>query len=154
MASVNSSLAEETMKLAGSVLPAFSVSEMSFMVNHQSGENVAELKMQPTSAEKLAFEVKSESVFFFCLFFLCQYIVMYLAVGQSERALQLVIFWSTPLLLVVPYDSLTLFFICLSVIIQLAAVYSSCYRLHLKSHPTFVFNKIYYCSLDMSIQNM
>ena len=66
---------------------------------------------------------------------------MYLAVGQSERALQLVIFWSTPLLLVVPYDSLTLF-ICLSVIIQLAAVYSSCYRLHLKSHPTFVFNKI------------
>lgn len=62
MASVNSSLAEETMKLAGSVLPAFSVSEMSFMVNHQSGENLAELKMQPTSAEKLAFEVLSSDV--------------------------------------------------------------------------------------------
>lgn len=62
MASVNSSLVEETLKLAGSVLPAFSVSEMSFMVNHQAGENLAELKMQPTSAEKLAFEVKPESV--------------------------------------------------------------------------------------------
>lgn len=67
MASVNSSLAEETMNLAESVLPAFSVSGMSFMVNHESGENVAELKMQPTSAEKLAFEVKPESIkMFFC----------------------------------------------------------------------------------------
>ncbi|KAK2573724.1 Golgin-45 [Acropora cervicornis] len=62
MASVNSSLVEETLKLAGSVLPAFSVSEMSFMVNHQSGENLAVLKMQPTSAEKLAFEVLSSDV--------------------------------------------------------------------------------------------
>ncbi|XP_029186696.2 golgin-45-like isoform X2 [Acropora millepora] len=62
MASVNSSLVEETLKLAGSVLPAFSFSEMSFMVNHQSGENLAELKMQPTSAEKLAFEVLSSDV--------------------------------------------------------------------------------------------
>lgn len=58
MAFLNSSLAEETLDLAQNVLPAFSLSETSLMLTHESQENKENLKMEPTSAEKLALQVK------------------------------------------------------------------------------------------------
>lgn len=58
MASINSSLAEDTFNLAQNVLPALSLSETSLMLTHESQENAEKLKMEPTSAEKLALQVK------------------------------------------------------------------------------------------------
>ena len=63
MASINSSLAEETLNLVHGVLPTLSVSETSLILNHETQNNSAELKMFPTSAEKLALEVKSLTLF-------------------------------------------------------------------------------------------
>lgn len=62
MASINSSLAEETLNLVHGVLPTLSVSETSLILNHETQNNSAELKMFPTSAEKLALEVLSSDV--------------------------------------------------------------------------------------------
>ena len=58
MAFINSSLAEDTLNLAQNVLPAFSLSETSLMLTHESQENTEKLKMEPTPAEKLALQVK------------------------------------------------------------------------------------------------
>ena len=58
MASINCSLAEDTLKLAQNVLPTFSLSETSLMLTHEAQENDENLKMEPTSAEKLALQVK------------------------------------------------------------------------------------------------
>ena len=57
IASLNNSLAEETLDLAQNVLPALSLSETSLMLTHESVENTEKLKMGPTSAEKLALQV-------------------------------------------------------------------------------------------------
>ena len=57
IASLNNSLAEETLDLAQNVLPALSLSETSLMLTHESVEKTENLKMGPTSAEKLALQV-------------------------------------------------------------------------------------------------
>ena len=57
MASINNSLAEETLGLAQNVLPSLSLSETSLMLTHESLDNAEKLKMELTSAEKLALEV-------------------------------------------------------------------------------------------------
>lgn len=58
MASINSSLAKETLDLAQNVLPAFSLAETSLLLTHESQETLEQLQMEPTSAEKLALQVK------------------------------------------------------------------------------------------------
>ena len=58
MASMNSSLAKETLDLAQNVLPAFSLAETSLLLTHESQETMEQLQMEPTSAEKLALQVK------------------------------------------------------------------------------------------------
>ena len=60
MAFINSSVAEETLDLAQKVLPSFSLSETSLMLAHESQESAEKLKMEPTSAEKLALQVNSK----------------------------------------------------------------------------------------------
>ena len=55
IASLNNSLAEETLDLAQNVLPALSLSETWLMLTHESMENTEKLKMGPTSAEKTSF---------------------------------------------------------------------------------------------------
>lgn len=62
MASINNSLAEETLGLAQNVLPSLSLSETSLMLTHESLDNAEKLKMELTSAEKLALEVLSSDV--------------------------------------------------------------------------------------------
>ena len=57
IASVNTSLAEETLSIVQNVLPALSLSETSLMLTHESMDNTEKLKMGPTSAEKLALQV-------------------------------------------------------------------------------------------------
>ena len=57
IASLNNSLAEETLDLVQNVLPALSLSETSLMLTHESVENTEKLKMGPTSAKKLALQV-------------------------------------------------------------------------------------------------
>ena len=54
MASINSSLAKETLDLAQNVLPAFT----SLLLTHKSQETREQPQMEPTSAEKLALQVK------------------------------------------------------------------------------------------------
>lgn len=58
MASTNSSLAKETLDLAQNVLPAFSLAETSLLLTHESQEKREQVQMEPTSAEKLALQVK------------------------------------------------------------------------------------------------
>lgn len=58
MASTNSSLAKETLDLAQNVLPAFSLAETSLLLTHESQETREQVQMEPTSAEKLALQVK------------------------------------------------------------------------------------------------
>ena len=58
MASINSSMAKETLDLAQNVLPAFSLAETSLLLTHESQETREKLQMEPTSAEKLALQVK------------------------------------------------------------------------------------------------
>lgn len=58
MASINSSLARETLDLAQNVLPAFSLAETSLLLTHESQETREQLQTEPTSAEKLALQVK------------------------------------------------------------------------------------------------
>jgi len=58
MASTNSSIAKETLDLAQNVLPAFSLAETSLLLTHESQETREQPQMEPTSAEKLALQVK------------------------------------------------------------------------------------------------
>ena len=58
MASTNSSLAKETLDFAQNVLPAFSLAETSLLLTHGSKETHEQVQMEPTSAEKLALQVK------------------------------------------------------------------------------------------------
>ena len=58
MASINSSLAKETLDLSQNVLPAFTLAETSLLLTHESQETTQQPQMEPTSAEKLAFQVK------------------------------------------------------------------------------------------------
>ena len=62
MASINSSLAKETLDLAQNVLPAFSLAETSLLLTHESQEAREQLQIEPTSAEKLALQVQLTSV--------------------------------------------------------------------------------------------
>lgn len=62
MASINSSLAEENLNLAQTVLPAFLLSETSLILTQESQEKAEKLKMEPTSAEKPALQVKPMSL--------------------------------------------------------------------------------------------
>lgn len=57
MASINNSLAKETLDLAQNVLPAFSLAETSLLLTRESQETRKQLQMEPTSAEKLALQV-------------------------------------------------------------------------------------------------
>lgn len=59
MASINSSLAEDTLNLAQNVLPTLSLSQTSLILAQKSQDKDEKLKMEPTSAEKLALQVKS-----------------------------------------------------------------------------------------------
>ena len=58
MASINTSLAKETLDLAQNVLPAFTLAETSLLLTHESQETREQIQMEPTSAEKLALQVK------------------------------------------------------------------------------------------------
>ena len=58
MASINTSLAKETLDLAQNVLPAFTLAETSLLLAHESQETREQIQMEPTSAEKLALQVK------------------------------------------------------------------------------------------------
>ena len=58
MASINSSLAKETLDLSHNVLPAFTLAETSLLLTHESQKTTKQLQMEPTSAEKLALQVK------------------------------------------------------------------------------------------------
>lgn len=62
MASTNKSLAEQTLSLAQDVLPAFSLAETSLMLTHKLQETGNQQQVEPTSAEKLAFQVLSSDV--------------------------------------------------------------------------------------------
>ncbi|RMX56858.1 hypothetical protein pdam_00006288 [Pocillopora damicornis] len=62
MAAANKSLAEQTLSLAHDVLPAFSLAETSLMLTHKSQETGTQQQVEPTSAEKLAFQVLSSDV--------------------------------------------------------------------------------------------
>lgn len=58
MAATNKSLAEQTLSLAQDVLPAFSLAETSLMLTHELQETGNQQQVEPTSAEKLAFQVR------------------------------------------------------------------------------------------------
>ena len=58
MAATNKSLAEQTLGLAQDVLPAFSLAETSLMLTHELQETGNQQQVEPTSAEKLAFQVR------------------------------------------------------------------------------------------------
>lgn len=62
MASINSSLAEDTLNLAQNVLPTLSLSQTSLILAQKSQDKDEKLKMEPTSAEKLALQVLSTDV--------------------------------------------------------------------------------------------
>lgn len=66
MVSINSSLAKETLDLAQNVLPAFSLAETSLLLTHESQETREQQQMEPTSAEKLALQVKLVFVSLYC----------------------------------------------------------------------------------------
>lgn len=67
MAATNKCLAEQTLSLAQDVLPAFSLAETSLMLTHKSQETGTHQQVEPTSAEKLAFQVRLVWVIYNCV---------------------------------------------------------------------------------------
>lgn len=67
MAATNKSLAEQTLSLAQDVLPAFSLAETSLMLTHKLQETGNQQQVEPTSAEKLAFQVRLVWVIYNCM---------------------------------------------------------------------------------------